>query len=165
MQQFERVAIVNRGEAAIRFIHAAREFNLEYGTSLRTIALFTDPDRHAMFVREADEALHLGPAQIRDSATKQLKSSYVDYGRLEQTLTAARADAVWVGWGFVAEHAAFADLCRDMGIVFIGPDGDVMRRLGDKIASKMLAEQAECTPCGGPDHRGSVRQDLGRRRA
>ena len=52
----ERVAIVNRGEAAMRFIHAAREFNHEHGTSLRTIALFTDPDRNAMFVREADEA-------------------------------------------------------------------------------------------------------------
>ena len=55
----------------------------------------------------------------------------------------ARADAVWVGWGFVAEHAAFADLCHELGIVFIGPDGDVMRRVGDKIAAKRLAEQAQ----------------------
>ncbi len=54
--EFQRVAIVNRGEAAMRFIHAAREFNQEHGTSLCTIALFTDPDRNAMFVREADEA-------------------------------------------------------------------------------------------------------------
>ena len=85
----------------------------------------------------------LGPAQVLDPITQQLKSSYVDYGRLEQALAAARADAVWVGWGFVAEHAEFADLCREMGIVFIGPDGDVMRRVGDKIASKRLAEQAQ----------------------
>ena len=62
--------------------------------------------------------------------TEQLKSSYVDYGRLERALVEARADAVWVGWGFVAEHAEFADLCRDMGIVFIGPDGDAMRYAG-----------------------------------
>ena len=48
-----------------------------------------------------------------------------------------------MGWGFVAEHAEFADLCRELGIVFIGPDGDVMRRLGDKITSKLLAEQAQ----------------------
>ncbi len=142
-RDFQRVAIVNRGEAAIRFIHAAREFNEERGTSLRCIALFTDPDRRAMFVREADEAVCLGPAQVPDANTHQLKSSYVDYGRLERALASARADAVWVGWGFVAEHAAFADLCRDMGIVFIGPDGDVMRRLGDKISSKHLAEQAQ----------------------
>ena len=141
--EFQRVAIVNRGEAAMRFIHAVRDFNQENGTSLRTIALFTEPDRHSMFVREADEAVCLGPAQIVDPDTKQTKSSYVDYGRLELALAEARADAVWVGWGFVAEHAAFADLCHQLGIVFIGPDGDVMRRVGDKIASKRLAEQAQ----------------------
>ena len=141
--EFQRVAIVNRGEAAMRFIHAAREFNQEYGTSLCTIALFTEPDRHAMFVREADEAVCLGPAQVLDPHTQQPKSSYVDYDLLEQVLTKARAEAVWVGWGFVAEHAGFADLCRELGIVFIGPDGDVMRRLGDKITSKRLAEQAQ----------------------
>ncbi|HZD31604.1 MAG TPA: biotin carboxylase N-terminal domain-containing protein, partial [Candidatus Angelobacter sp.] len=140
---FQRVAIVNRGEAAMRFIHAVREFNQENGASLRTIALFTDPDRHAMFVREADEAASLGAPQIVDPNTRNLKSCYVDYGYLGRALTAVRAEAVWVGWGFVAEHAAFADLCRDLGIVFIGPDGDVMRRLGDKIASKLLAEQAQ----------------------
>ncbi len=142
-REFQRVAIVNRGEAAIRFIHAAREFNQEHKTSLCTIALFTDPDRRAMFVREADEAVFLGPAQIVDPNTSHLKSCYVDYGRLERALTSARAQAVWVGWGFVAEHAQFADLCRDLGIVFIGPEGDVMRRLGDKIAAKLLAEQAQ----------------------
>ncbi len=141
--EFQRVAIVNRGEAAMRFIHAVRDFNQENGTSLRTIALFTEPDRHSMFVREADEAVCLGPAQIVDPDTKQTKSSYVDYGRLELALAEARADAVWVGWGFVAEHAAFADLCHQLGIVFIGPNGDVMRRVGDKIASKRLAEQAQ----------------------
>jgi acetyl/propionyl-CoA carboxylase alpha subunit/acetyl-CoA carboxylase carboxyltransferase component len=140
--EFQRVAIVNRGEAAMRFIHAAREFNQEHGTSLLTIALFTDPDRRAMFVREADEAVCIGPAQIIDSNTRQLKSSYVDYARLEQALATARAEAVWVGWGFVAEHAAFADLCRELGIVFIGPDGDAMRQLGDKISAKRLAEEA-----------------------
>ena len=127
----------------MRFIHAAREYSQEHGVPLCTIALYTDPDRHAMFVREADEAVSLGAAQITDATTHHSKSSYVDYGRLKQALVTARADAAWVGWGFVAEHAAFADLCRDMGIVFIGPDGDVMRRLGDKIASKRLAEQED----------------------
>ena len=151
--EFQRVAIVNRGEAAMRFIHAVREFNQEHGTALRTIALFTEPDRHAMFVREADEAVCLGPAQVLDPKTLQPKSSYVDYERLGRALAAARAEAVWVGWGFVAEHAAFADLCREMDIVFIGPDGDVMRQLGDKISSKRLAERAqiEVAPwSGGP---------------
>src|SRR6202142_1824176 len=141
--EFQRVAIVNRGEAAMRFIHAVRDFNQENGTSLRTMALVTEPDRHSMFVREADEAVCLGPAQVLDADTHQLKSSYVDYGRVERALATARADAAWVGWGFVAEHAAFADLCHEMGVIFIGPDGDVMRRVGDKIASKRLAEQEQ----------------------
>ena len=91
--EFERVAIVNRGEAAMRFIHAAREFSQEHGVELRTIALFTEPDRHAMFVREADEAVCLGPAHVPDPTTRLLKSSYVDYERLARALTAARAEA------------------------------------------------------------------------
>jgi len=127
----------------MRFIHAAHEYNQEHGTSLRTIAIFTEPDSRAMFVREADEAVFLGPAEELDPATGELKSSYVHYGRVLQALRAAHADAVWPGWGFVAEHAEFADLCRDMGIVFIGPDAEAMRRLGDKVSSKRLAEQAQ----------------------
>ncbi|HEY6947036.1 MAG TPA: carboxyl transferase domain-containing protein [Candidatus Acidoferrum sp.] len=142
-KEFQRVAIVNRGEAAMRFIHAVREFNHEQGTSLRTIALFTEPDRNAMFVREADEAVCLGAPHNVDAATQKTKSSYVDYEQLARALGTAHADAVWVGWGFVAEHADFADLCHDMGIVFIGPSGDVMRRLGDKISSKLLAEEVQ----------------------
>lgn len=141
--EFQRVAIVNRGEPAMRFIHAASEFNHEHGTALRTIALFTDPDRRAMFVREADEAVCLGPAHVADAKTGKSKCAYVDYATLERALAACHAEAVWVGWGFVAEHAEFADLCRKMGIVFIGPDGDAMRRLGDKIASKLLAEELQ----------------------
>ena len=141
--EFQRVAVINRGEAAMRFIHAAREFSQERGVPLRTIALFTEPDRHAMFVREADESVSLGAAQFTDPETHHAKSSYLDYKRLEQAMASARTDAAWVGWGFVAEHAAFADLCREMGIVFIGPSGDVMRQLGDKIAAKRLAEGAQ----------------------
>src|SRR5208283_4758369 len=115
----------------------------EHEVPLHTIALFTEPDRNAMFVREADEAHSLGAAHFTDPDTRRPKSSYLDYGRLEKALTDARAEAVWVGWGFVAEHAAFADLCHNMGIAFIGPGGDVMRRLGDKIAAKHLAEQSQ----------------------
>ena len=66
----------------------------------------------------------------------------MNYEGLRAALAAVRAEAVWVGWGFVAEHADFAALCHEMGIVFIGPDAEVMRMLGDKISSKRLAEQA-----------------------
>src|SRR5215472_18338717 len=136
--EFQRVAIVNRGEAAMRFIHAAREFNHEHGASIWTIALFTDPDRLSLFVREADEAFYLGSPHVLDE-NGRTKSRYVDYDSLAHALTAVRADAVWPGWGFVAEHADFADLCCEMGIVFIGPTAEAMRRVGDKVASKHLA--------------------------
>ena len=70
------------------------------------------------------------------------RSAYLDYERLERALVETRADAAWVGWGFVAEHPAFAELCERLGLVFAGPDADVMRALGDKIEAKRLAEQA-----------------------
>ena len=68
-------------------------------------------------------------------------SPYLDYAELRRGLSLARADAVWPGWGFVSEKAEFARLCRDMDIVFVGPSPEVMERLGDKIASKVLAEE------------------------
>ena len=125
--------MVNRGEAAMRFIHAAREFRPRSGRPLHTIALYTAAEPRAMFVREADESFEISSSSI---------NPYLDYQELERALRATAAEAVWVGWGFVAEHAAFADLCERMGVVFIGPPGPVMRRLGDKIGSKLLAEEA-----------------------
>jgi acetyl/propionyl-CoA carboxylase alpha subunit/acetyl-CoA carboxylase carboxyltransferase component len=135
-----RIAIVNRGEPAMRLIHAVREFNREHGTALRTIALVTEPDRRAMFVREADEVYDLGPAMIGDAAGRH--AAYVDLARLEAALRDTTADAAWVGWGFVAERPAFVELCERLGVTFIGPPAAVMRRLGDKIAAKRLAEAA-----------------------
>ena len=119
-RDFQRVAIVNRGEAAIRFIHAVREFNQEHRTKMRTVALFTDVERNALFVREADEGVCMGSAQVLAVGTERRRFSYMDYERLGRALSEAHADAAWVGWGFVAEHAAFADLCGEMNIVFIG---------------------------------------------
>ncbi len=139
---FRRIAIINRGEPAMRLIHAVRELNQQHGERLHTIALYTDPDRRAMFVREADERYYLGPPSVIDPRDGQRKAAYLDYGRLERALVETRADAVWVGWGFVAEHAEFADLCDRLAVNFIGPSGDVMRLMGDKIASKFCAEDA-----------------------
>ena len=136
---FQRVAIVNRGEPAMRLINAVREWNAEGRPALRVIAVYTAADRHATFVREADESVLIGPAEP-DAAFAG--SPYLDYAQLERALRACRADAVWPGWGFVSEKAEFADLCARLGITFIGPSAEVMRRLGDKIESKLLAEQA-----------------------
>ncbi len=142
MTPFRRIAIVNRGETAMRLIRAAREWNREHGSDLRTVALYTEPDRRALFVREADEAVALGEATFVDSADGDRKSTYLDYDRLFDAFRDAEVDAVWVGWGFVAEHAAFAQGCEERGIVFIGPTSESMRKLGDKIGSKHLAEEA-----------------------
>ena len=142
MKTFERVAIVNRGEAAMRLIHAARELKGQ-GERIATVALYTEPDQRAMFVREADLAVALGPATFVDPADGRRKSAYLDYARLERALIESRADAAWVGWGFVSEHAEFAELCDRLGITFIGPPADVMRKLADKITAKRLAEAAD----------------------
>ena len=128
----KRIAIVNRGEAAMRLIHAVRELNAGGGDRIETVALHTDGERGAMFAREADSAYSLGPASARP---------YLDLNVLEKALRETGADAAWVGWGFVAEDPAFADLCSRIGVTFIGPSAEAMRRLGDKIGAKLLAEE------------------------
>ncbi len=129
---FKRVAIVNRGEAAIRLIHAVRDLNSERTSSpIETIALHTEGEANAMFVRESDRAVNLGPASARP---------YLDYAVLERALVDSGADAAWVGWGFVAEDPRFAELCSRIGVRFIGPSAEAMRQLGDKIGSKLIAE-------------------------
>ncbi|WP_336211604.1 ATP-binding protein [Nonomuraea sp. LPB2021202275-12-8] len=129
---FSRVAIVNRGEAAMRLIHAVREIAAETGTRIETVALHTDVDRTATFVREADLAYDLGPASARP---------YLDLKALERALVETGADAAWVGWGFVAEDPAFAELCEKIGVTFVGPSPEAMRKLGDKIGAKLIAEE------------------------
>jgi acetyl/propionyl-CoA carboxylase alpha subunit/acetyl-CoA carboxylase carboxyltransferase component len=144
---FSRIAIVNRGEAAMRLIHAVRDLNAQAvsggqdgqggqggqgGHRIETIALHTEGEKRAMFVREADHAYNLGPAANRP---------YLDYAVLEQALAETGADAAWVGWGFVAEDPGFAELCARIGVTFIGPSPEAMRKLGDKIGSKIIAEE------------------------
>ena len=128
----------------MRVIHAVRELNEDRPREpIRLIALYTDPERNAMFVRHADEAFDLGSASFVDPADGGHKNRYLDYAALEHALVATAADAAWVGWGFVAERPRFAELCDQLGIVFVGPDAAVMRLLGDKINAKQLAEEAD----------------------
>ena len=132
-----RIAVVNRGEAACRLIHAVREFNagldpFDECSRIQTIALYTESERDATFVREADSAYCLGPASARP---------YLDLTALAFALIETGADAAWVGWGFVAEDPAFAELCDRLGVTFIGPSAEAMRKLGDKIGAKLIAEK------------------------
>ena len=131
---FARIAVVNRGEPATRLIRAVRELNEEHGYGIKVIALHTQAEQRALFVRSADESVCL-----RDVGSPG--SPYLDHAELERALRASRADAVWVGWGFVAEDPAFVDLCERLGLAFIGPSAQSIRQLGDKIEAKLLAEK------------------------
>src|SRR6201995_2895736 len=116
----------------MRLIPAVQDLTAETGIPIETVALHTDADRTATFVREADIAYDLGPASARP---------YLDLQALERALVETGADAAWVGWAFVAEDPAFAELCQKIGVTFIGPSPDAMRRLGDKIGAKLIAEE------------------------
>src|SRR4051794_26222827 len=118
----------------MRLIRAVRELDAEHGTRTRVIALYTEAERRATFVRAADEAVVL-----RETGAA---SPYLDHEELGRALRESGADAAWVGWGFVAEDPAFAELCAELGVTFVGPSPAAMRLLGAKIEAKVLAEQA-----------------------
>ena len=145
MTSIKRLAIVNRGEPAMRLLAAVSELNLERGADERitVIALYTDTDASSWFVRQADEAVYLGTATFEDPADGHRKVRYLDEDTLMAALNEADVDAVWVGWGFVSERASFAQRCEDAGITFIGPSAATIRRLGDKVTSKRIAEEAD----------------------
>jgi len=134
-QKIERLAIVNRGEAAVRFLRTAKSLREREGGGLEIIALYTPPDRNAPFVRQADRAI---PLPSEGGAV----AAYLDHDAVLTALREVGADAVWPGWGFVAEDPIFVDRLAEEGIVFLGPSAEAMRLLGDKITSKHLAEKA-----------------------
>ena len=134
-KRIEHLAIVNRGEAAVRCLRTAKSMREREGHGLEVIALFTPPDRDAPFVRQADRAIELPSANGAVAA-------YLDHDAVISALREVGADAVWPGWGFVAEDPVFVDRLASEGITFLGPSAAAMRSLGDKITSKRLAEKA-----------------------
>jgi acetyl/propionyl-CoA carboxylase alpha subunit/acetyl-CoA carboxylase carboxyltransferase component len=118
----------------MRCIRSAKALRAREGAALEVVVLYTDVDREAPFVRHADRAVPLAPAANPVAA-------YLDREGVVQALRAAGADAVWPGWGFLAEDPAFAERCAAVGIRFLGPPPGAMRALGDKIDSKRLAER------------------------
>jgi acetyl/propionyl-CoA carboxylase alpha subunit/acetyl-CoA carboxylase carboxyltransferase component len=141
VRPFRRVAVVNRGEAAVRFMRAAHTWQRARREPLEAVALYTHEDADAPFVRMANVAICIGDALV-PGADGKMRSAYLDIDRILDLVQGAGADAVWPGWGFVAERPEFADACAARGIVFIGPSGDSMRMLGDKVAAKRRAEDA-----------------------
>ena len=125
---FRRILIANRGEIAVRVIRACRELGVE------AVAVYSDADAAALHVALADWAVRLGPAPASDS-----------YLSIEAVIGAARethAEAIHPGYGFLSENHVFAAACTAAGIVFIGPPGDVIARMGSKIAARQVALEA-----------------------
>ncbi len=143
-QPIRRLAIVNRGEAAMRCIRAVKSLRALEGLDLSVIVLYTDVDRDAPFVRNADTA-------VRIASNNGDVAAFLNHDTLLDALRAAEADAVWPGWGFVAEDPIFVDRLEEAGILFLGPSADAMRQLGDKISAKDLASRANVpvTPWSG----------------
>jgi acetyl/propionyl-CoA carboxylase alpha subunit/acetyl-CoA carboxylase carboxyltransferase component len=136
IRPIHRLAIVNRGEAAMRCIRAVKALRAAEGSRMQAVAIYTPVDRNAPFVRHADLAVPL-PAEKGGEV-----AAYLDHDRLLDALREARADAVWPGWGFVAEDPSFVEYLDEAGIRFLGPTAQAMRRLGDKISAKEIAEKS-----------------------
>jgi len=140
---FYKILVANRGEIALRIIRTARR--LGYGV----VAVYSDADREALHVREADQAVRIGEALPSQS-----------YLRIDAIIAAAKASgasAIHPGYGFLAENEEFAQACRDAGLVFIGPSPQAIKAMGNKAAAKEIMQKAG-VPCV-PGYQGADQRD------
>jgi len=121
----QRVLVANRGEIALRAIRACRQLGLQ------SLAVFSSADANSPHRWAADHAICIGPP----SAT----ASYLNVAALLETAIAMKCDAVYPGYGFLAENSAFVEKCNEAGLTFIGPDSDCIARMGDKVAARRAA--------------------------
>jgi 3-methylcrotonyl-CoA carboxylase alpha subunit len=137
------VLIANRGEIACRVMRTARRLGL------RSIAVYSDADANARHVREADEAVRLGPAPARES--------YLDIDKVIQAAQRSGADAIHPGYGFLSENAEFVAACEAAGIVFVGPPASAIAAMGDKASAK--ARMANAGVPLVPGYHGEAQED------
>ncbi len=125
---FKKILVANRGEIARRIITVAR------GMGMQTVAVYSDADAELPFVKEADEAVRLGPAPAKDS--------YLNVAALLDAAKKTKAEAIHPGYGFISENAEFAKTMADSGIVFVGPPPEAMLRMKDKSEARRLVAAA-----------------------
>ena len=119
---FRKLLVANRGEIAVRIFRTCREMGIA------TVAVYSEADRGARHVREADQAVAIGPAEVL--------MSYLKTSALLDAARATGAEAIHPGYGFLSQNGDFADAVKDAGLVFVGPPGDVHRLMGDKQAAR-----------------------------
>lgn len=151
---FKKILIANRGEIACRVIRSAKALGIT------TVAVFSDADRGALHTELADEALHIGPSASSES--------YLVMDKIIQACKESGAEAVHPGYGFLSENAEFAERLAKENIVFIGPNVHAINSMGDKITSKLLAQDAGVNTIpgytdviDGPDHAVKIAQEIG----
>lgn len=125
MSLFKKILIANRGEIAVRVMRTLREMGI------KSVAVYSEADRSSMHVREADEAVCIGPGPSRES--------YLDMQAVLMAAKVTGAEAVHPGYGFLSENAAFSRACAKAGIVFIGPSADSIEQLGHKAMARRIA--------------------------
>ncbi|MCA0938347.1 acetyl/propionyl/methylcrotonyl-CoA carboxylase subunit alpha [Salipiger pacificus] len=125
---FDKILIANRGEIACRVIKTARKMGI------KTVAVYSDADKHALHVEMADEAVHIGPPPANQS--------YIVIDKIMQAIRDSGAQAVHPGYGFLSENPKFAEALEAAGVAFIGPPKGAIEAMGDKITSKKIAQEA-----------------------
>ena len=137
MTAIRKVLVANRGEIATRVIRACRE------QSIATVAVYSEVDEGWPHVREADQAVPIGPAPARDS--------YLSIERIIEAARGAGADAIHPGYGFLSENWRFARACEETDLVFVGPPSAVIRKMGDKVEAKRAMAAAGVPVVPGSD--------------